>query len=326
AGATGYAEIKRALPATLRSRYRAGSVAKPITAVAMIGLVDAGKLVLAAPISTYVEGAPTHLQSLTAKLPASHRAGERHCRRTSAWWMGWHENYSNHQYDTVAAGLTMVVEDALRCAPGTGFQYTTSAYSLLLRDLGGAADQDFASLLDTWVFEPVGMLDTGVDIAAPMPVRMAFHQGEDGRCTPPYPYDSSYRISGGGLVTTPIDLVHLGPALLGKELLSKAATRELWTPLGLADGSKKPENYASGWRVDDSVRLLGEVRPVPILHHGGTQPGAAAFFVLLPEHGIVVAAMSDSGASGARAEVQKAVHALARLARAQIEASLCKER
>ncbi len=317
AGATGHADIERGLPATLRSRYRTGSVAKPITAVAMMRLVDAGKLALDAPLSTYVDGLPPHLQPLTAKLLASHRAGVRHYSRIPAWWMGWHENYSTHQYDTVAAGLPMFVEDALRFTPGTGFQYSTFGYSLLSRQLEGAAGQDFPSLLDTLVFQPAGMVDTAVDTAAPMPGRVAFYQGEGGRYTPSYPINSSYKIAGGGLVTTPTDLVRLGLDLLGDELVSKAAKRELWTPLALADGSMNPENYALGWRVDDSVRLLGEDRPVRILHHGGTQPGAAAFFVLLPEHAIVVAAMSNSGTSGARAEAQEAAYALARLALAR---------
>lgn len=317
AGATGHADIERGLPATLRSRYRAGSVSKPITAVAMMRLVDAGKLALDAPISTYVDGLPAHLQPLTAKLLASHRAGVRHYSRIPGWWMGWHESFSTDQYDSVADGLSMFDEDALRFEPGTDFRYSTFGYSLLSRQLEGAADQDFPTLLEALVFRPAGMVDTAVDTVAPMPGRVAFYQGADGRYTPSYPINSSYKIAGGGLVTTPTDLARLGLALLGDGLISKAAKLELWTPLALADGSMNPENYALGWRVDDSVRLLGEDRPVPILHHGGTQPGAAAFFVLLPEHGIVVAAMSNSGTFSARAEAQDAAYALARLALAR---------
>lgn len=317
AGATGYANIERGEPATLRSRYRTGSVAKPITAVAMMRLVDAGKLVLDAPISNYVDGLPAHLQPLTAKLLGSHRAGIRHYHWIPTWWMGWHENFSTHQYDTVAAGLALFVDDALRFEPGTGFQYSTFGYSLLSRQLEGAAGQDFPALLNTLVFQPAGMLDTAVDTTAPMPGRVAFYQGEGGRYTPSYPINSSYKIAGGGLVTTPTDLVRLGLALFGDELVSEAVKRALWAPLALADGSMNPENYALGWRIDNSVRLLGEDRPVKIIHHGGAQQGAAAFFMLLPEHGIVVAAMSNSGTSSARVEAQEAAYDLARLALAR---------
>ena len=73
-----------------------------------------------------------------------------------------------------------------------------------------------------------------------------------------------------------------------------------------------PENYGIGWRIDTSVRLLGEKYPTKIIHHGGIQQGATAFFMLLPEYDIAVAVMSNSGKASARAEVQEAAYALAR--------------
>ena len=316
AGATGFADIEAGQPATPRSRYRTGSVSKPITAVAMMRLAQAGKLDLDAPLSTYVDGLPAPTQPLTASLLASHRGGIRHYG-IPAWWMGWHESHSKKQYDTVAAGLPMFVDDPLRFEPGAGFRYSTFGYSLLSRQLEGAAGEDFPALLERWVFQPAGMTDTGVDTAAPMPGRVAFYEAQDGRYTRSYPINSSYKIAGGGMVTTPTDLVRLGVALLGEDLLAAPAKQDMWTPRALADGTMNPENYALGWRVDQSVRLLGEDRPVPIVHHGGTQPGAAAFFVILPEHGIVVAAMSNSGKASARAQAQESAYALARIALAR---------
>jgi CubicO group peptidase (beta-lactamase class C family) len=157
------------------------------------------------------------------------------------------------------------------------------------------------------------MRDTAVDGLAAMPERVAFYQAESGRYTASYPIDSSNKIAGGGLVSTPSDLVRLGQALLGDVLVSTASNQVLFTPLALADGSMNPQNYALGWRIDTSVRLLGEDRPTRIIHHGGAQAGAAAFLMLLPEHGISVAVMSNSGTGTARAEVQEAAYALARL-------------
>lgn len=314
AGATGLADVERGLAATPRSRYRTGSVAKPITAIAMMRLAEAGKLDLDAPLSTYVPDLPAAVAPLTARLLASHRAGIRHYSRVPQWWMGWHENYSSRAYPSVAAGLPLFVDDALRFEPGTGFEYSTFGYSLLSRQLEGAAGQEFPALLDTLVFQPAGMVDTAVDTAGPMPGRVAFYQAGQGRFTPAYPIDSSYKIAGGGLVSTPSDLVRLGLAMLGDGLVSETGKREMFEPQALADGRMNPENYALGWRVDTSTRLLGEDRPVQILHHGGIQPGGAAFLMLLPEHGIVVAAMSNSGTGSARAEAQEAAYALARLA------------
>ena len=312
AGATGLADIEAGRAATVESRYRTGSVAKPITAVALLRLVDAGRLDLDAPISTYLPELPAALQPVTARQLASHRGGIRHYSRLPAWWMGWHENYSRKTYGSVAEGLELFVDDAPEFTPGTGFLYSTFGYSLLSRQMEAASGRSFPELLQDEVFGPAGMGGTAIDHAGGMPDRVAFYQAEGGRYTPSYPIDSSYKIAGGGLVGTPTDLARLGLALLGDELLSAAAKQALWTPLALADGSMNPENYGVGWRIDTSSRLLGEARPTRVLHHGGTQPGAAAFFMIVPEHGIVVAVMANSGTGAARAEVQEAAYALVR--------------
>jgi serine beta-lactamase-like protein LACTB len=312
AGATGLADIEAGRMATVESRYRTGSVAKPITAVALMRLVEAGKLDLDAPISAYLPELPAALHPITARQLASHRGGIRHYSRLPSWWMGWHENYSRKAYGSVADGLALFIDDAPEFAPGTGFLYSTFGYSLLSRQMEAAAGRSFPELLQDEAFAPAGMTGTAVDRAGDLPGRVAFYQAEGGRYTPAYPIDSSYKIAGGGLVGTPSDLARLGLALLGDELLSEAGKQALWTPLALADGTMNPENYGVGWRIDTSTRLLGETRPTRVLHHGGTQPGAAAFFMLVPEHGIVVAVMSNSGTGSARAEAQEAAYALVR--------------
>lgn len=312
AAATGFANIENNEYATVRSRYRTGSVAKPLTAVALLRLVDAGKIELDKPISNYLTGLPVALQPLTANQLGSHRAGVRHYSRIPQWWMGWHENYSTHEYPNVADGLAMFVDDDLRFEPGAGFQYSTFGYSLLARVMEGASGKSFTALLDESVFRPSGMMDTAVDTSMPMTGRVAFYEAGNGRYTPSYPINSSYKIAGGGLVSTPSDLVRVGTALLGDDFVSAEAKKSLWTPLALANGSMNPENYAIGWRIDTSLRLLGEKHPTQIFHHGGAQQGAAAFLMLLPEHGISIAVMSNSGTGAARAEVQETAYALAR--------------
>lgn len=314
AGATGLAGIETGRAATLDSRYRTGSVAKPITAVALVRLAEAGRIDLDAPISTQLPELPAALQAITARELASHRGGIRHYSRLPAWWPGWHENYSRKAYASVAEGLELFVNDAPRFAPGAGFLYSTFGYSLLSRQMEAASGLSFEALLQREVFAPAGMTATAVDRSGEMSGRVAFYQAEHGRYTPAYPIDSSYKIAGGGLVATPSDLARLGLALLGDDLVSERGKQALWTPLALADGRMNPENYGVGWRIDTSTRLLGESRPTRVLHHGGTQPGAAAFFMLVPEHGIAVAVMSNSGTGTARAEVQEAAYELVRQA------------
>ena len=146
------------------------------------------------------------------------------------------------------------------------------------------------------------MTGTAVDTPGAMPDRVAFYVGQGDRYTAARPVDSSFRIAGGGLVSTPTDLARFGLALQDGRLLSADGVRRMWTVQPLADGSANPQNYALGWRVDESTRLFVDGRPLQVVHHGGSQAGAAAFLLLVPEQGLAVAVMANS--SDGRAQVQ----------------------
>lgn len=304
AGASGWADIDRRQAAGVASRYRTGSIAKPITAVAMMRLAEAGALDLDAPGAEVVSGLPPSLAPLTARQLASHTGGVRHYSPMpwGWWWPGWFEANSQQHYPNVEAGLALFAGDRLRFAPGTGFQYSTFGYSLLSRLLEGAAGRPFPALLAAQVFVPAGMTGTAVDTPGAMPDRVAFYVGEGGRYTAARPVDSSFRIAGGGLVSTPTDLARFGVAVQDGRLLSADGVRRMWTVQPLADGSANPQNYALGWRVDESTRLFVDGRPLQVVHHGGSQAGAAAFLLLVPEQGLAVAVMANS--SDGRAQVQ----------------------
>ena len=304
AGASGWADIDRRQAAGVASRYRTGSIAKPITAVAMMRLAEAGALDLDAPGAEVVSGLPPSLAPLTARQLASHTGGVRHYSPMpwGWWWPGWFEANSQRHYPSVEAGLALFADDRLRFAPGAGFQYSTFGYSLLSRLLEGAAGRPFPALLAAQVFAPAGMTGTAVDTPGAMPDRVAFYVGQGDRYTAARPVDSSFRIAGGGLVSTPTDLARFGVAVQDGRLLPADGVRRMWTVQPLADGSANPQNYALGWRVDESTRLFVDGRPLQVVHHGGSQAGAAAFLLLVPEQGLAVAVMANS--SDGRAQVQ----------------------
>ena len=310
AGAAGWADVEDRQPATVDSRYRTGSIAKSITAVAMMRLVDSGAMDLDAPGSAVVDHLPPALAPLTARQLASHTAGVRHYSPWPRWWPGWHEANSQRAFPSVEAGLAVFADDPLVHVPGNGFQYSTFGYSLLSRLLEGASAKTFPQLLQEQVFAPVDMRGSAVDTPGAMPERVTFYEGSEGRYVRARAIDSSFRIAGGGLVSTPSDLARLGVALQGDGLLSATARTTMWTPQPLADGSANPQAYALGWRVNESTQLQVQGHPVQVVHHGGSQTGASAFLMLLPDQGLAVAVMSNS--VDGRAQVQETASALAR--------------
>jgi len=104
--------------------------------------------------------------------------------------------------------------------------------------------------------------------------------------------DSSYKIPGGGLISSADDMARFEIAILDNKLL-KPATRELmWTPQKAADGSQN--GYALGWGTQKKYGLA-------LVEHTGGQQGTSTSIMLVPQQhvGIVVLANMDDVDSAA---------------------------
>jgi len=196
--------------------------------------------------------------------------------------------------------------------PGTGFNYSTYGYSLLSYLLERSAGVPFGTLVETEINQAAGVSVRLDDLRADMPERISYYLTKDGKYTPAFPADPSYKWAGGGLIANPGDLVHLGMRILDDAYLSPEARKKMWTPVALPGSDTNPQNYGLGWRVDSSLLLLGEDRPVRIIHHGGMQLGGVAFWAVIPDYGISVAAAANTENRDARIAVQDASYALAR--------------
>jgi len=124
----GIADIENRVAVTPLTKFRIGSVSKPITAVAMAALVEDGKLDLDAPIQRYVPGYPDKGTPITARELAGHLAGIRHYRGD--------EFLSNRHYANVTEPLAIFANDTLLSRPGEKYNYSTYGFVVLSAVIG----------------------------------------------------------------------------------------------------------------------------------------------------------------------------------------------
>src|SRR5208282_3427192 len=74
----GYADLEERVPVWPTTKFRIGSISKPLTATALMQLVEAGKLDLDAPVQKYVPTFPDKGAVITVRMVAGHLAGIRH--------------------------------------------------------------------------------------------------------------------------------------------------------------------------------------------------------------------------------------------------------
>jgi serine beta-lactamase-like protein LACTB len=153
--AFGAADLENAVPATVETLFRTGSIAKPISAAAAMTLVDSGKLDLDAPLEKYCAPFPRKPWPITTRELLSHTAGIRHYQAG--------EIDSTRHYAHMPDGFAIFARDALLFQPGTAFHYSTYGYTVVGCVVEGASGERFQNYVAEHVLEPAGMTHTFVD-------------------------------------------------------------------------------------------------------------------------------------------------------------------
>jgi CubicO group peptidase (beta-lactamase class C family) len=284
----GWADLDTRASVAPELRFRVGEASKALTSAAVGLLLEKDRLNLDSDIQKYVPDFPEKQWPVTLRQLMGHVAGV----RTDAG-----DEESLESCERTADGLQRFAGSSLRFEPGT--QYYASSYSWILVSAAveAAAGEPFFTFMRTRVFEPLGMSATRADSAKEsIPDRATFYFprfGGDTRYGPEAARegDQSCYAGAGAFLSTPSDLVRFGMAISGGKLLQPATVKMLQTPQRLSSGEET--GYGLGWKVD-TVPLAGQ--PTRMAGHGTKQDfiGGTTSLMTFPEHGIVVAVMSNT--------------------------------
>ncbi|HEU4630203.1 MAG TPA: serine hydrolase domain-containing protein [Gemmatimonadaceae bacterium] len=278
----GFADLEGRVPVTPLTRFRIGSISKPVTAEAMGLLVEQGKLDLDVPVQTYVPDYPRQRWPITTREVAGHQAGIRHYANEG-------EMLSSRHYGSVREELGIFEHDTLLFEPGTRYSYSSYGFNLLSAVVEGAAGEPFLGYLRRHVFEPLGLRSIvagHVDSIIPWRARF-YERGRDGRVTNAPYVDLSNKWAGGGFVSSSEDIARFGWSHVAGGLLKPETVALLTTPQTLRSGERT--EYGLGWfsGTDSAGRHW--------YGHTGSSTGGRAVLVVYPEQRVVVAALANLG-------------------------------
>jgi len=276
----GWADKEQRVRLRPSSLFRIASLSKPVTAVAILRLVESGKLSLDAPVARYLKGMDVYRAN-----PGFDRRMElvtvRDLLRHSG---GWDRNEdfdpmgrTGHLRIARALGLTPPIQPRdyiewmfgrpLQFDPGSRFAYSNFGYLLLGRVIEDVTDRTYEEHVREHILKPIGV--TAMRIG-----RMAeedraenevkyYTPGQRKEIAPfgphrgkpvPAPYARPIRVmdAHGGWIASPVDLLRFAESL--DRLLKPASLAALFDRqpgrLGYqADGRPKPAFYALGWMV-----------------------------------------------------------------------------
>ena len=285
----GFANPAAKVVATADMVYRVGSVSKLFTDLAVMQLVEQGKLDLDAPITRYLpdfKPANPFGKPITLRRLMSHRSGL--VREPP---VGHYFDPSNPSLARTVASLN---ETELVYAPGTRTKYSNAAVTVVGYVLEKTQNEPFARYLKRALLDPLGMTKSGFEPAPALRRELAqavmwtYHGREF-----PAPTFELGTIPAGNLYSTVNDLGRFLSALFaggqgpGGRVLKPATLEAMWTPPSAERGREKPP-FGIGFHVKD---LDGH----KCVGHNGAIYGFVTELSALPNEklGVVVAASRD---------------------------------
>jgi CubicO group peptidase (beta-lactamase class C family) len=280
--------------ATSPGRSSIASLTKPITATAVLQLVEAGRLVLTEPVATYLpsfrpappRGYAGDLEPITPWHVLTHTAGLTDAPLAA---------FSGSQPPTREAALDRVSTATLRFPPGSAYAYASDSFYVLAALIEHASGMPYRDYLRERIFAPLGMDATTFDPfdsgPSPMPL-----EGEFGPTGVPREalvrYFISLAMPGGGLWSVPEDVVRFGRTMLrggtldGTRILGRPFVR-LMTRLHTGHvrdfGGQTQPNYGLGWGLPGLGR--GSPASPSAFGHSGA---SGSVLVVDREHDLVV--------------------------------------
>jgi CubicO group peptidase (beta-lactamase class C family) len=257
--------------------FRIYSMSKPITAAGLMILYDEGKFRLDDPVAMYIPAfGDTKVWVDGEEVEQEEPMTIRHLlTHTAGFTYGWGDSYVDSLYSDAASGgiwSNATLEDMmdwlggipLKYQPGTTYEYSVSidVAGYLVEVLSGMT---FDVFLQTRLFEPLGMEDTGFEVPEEDFGRLAMiytPNEETGELTPVPEMTNGVKekvtvfSGGGGLVSTLSDYAKFGEMLLnGGELNGMRILEESTVKLIMSDQMPAAVGYDGGYGLGGYVNL-----------------------------------------------------------------------
>lgn len=257
-GAYGTADEETSAPVTRNSLFTLNSSTKSFTGVAIMQLVQAGKLSLDAPASAYVDDWPSRWGRVSVRQLLTHVSGlpdvlEQPKGQGTGNLIG--------DGDETSAWATVRTRP-VEAAPGARFRYNQTNYVLLGKIIDNLSGTPFTRYMKMHEFDPVGASRFAFGETRDLiPGRVRIYRYANGaidgsakEAPLEHAFDefAPFMRTAGGLNGSATDVARWLIGLQDGTLLNRAALAAMWTPGRYANG--KPTQWGMGWPLRPDLR------------------------------------------------------------------------
>ncbi|MEE9407193.1 MAG: serine hydrolase [Polaribacter sp.] len=265
-----FGELEDGKQAPKKTIWNVASLAKPITALVALKLIDCGKLNLDKPLYKYyidpdIINNPK-AKKLTTRIILSHQTG-----------------FTNNRDNNENGKLSFDFD------PGTNYQYSGEGYDYLRKVLELKFNKTIQQLAYELIFKPLSMHNTNFVWDKQYESRFAkWHTEKGGKI---YPHIKRNTANGADdLLTTIEDYTKFANYVINGAGISKKLYKEMVSEQVRINDVK---HFGLGWWIDENINKEGDIALV----HGGDDIGVhtIAFMVPKTKQGLIIFTNSDNG-------------------------------
>ena len=277
----GLADVTRGVAATAETPYRVGSVTKLITAVAVLKLVERGRLRLDDTLERFFPD--YHVgRGMTVRQLLNHTSAIPDYERDAVgrWIARRLPITKEYIWSVVGSGQ-------LTGAPGESWEYTSSSFYLLGLIIEKVSGEPYAVFVGREVLKPHGLKATFMCSGQPPARGRALdYIAEGGKLAPDPVWELPGIFSDGGMCSTAPDLAFLVRALTASRIISRNSLENMLRPTMLPSGIRA--DYGFGVRLGslDGRRKWG--------HTGGGAKSNRSAVAHYPDEGVTVVVLMNT--------------------------------
>ena len=267
-------------PLTESTPFIIGSLAKQITAAAILKLESEGKLGVSDPLSKFYPNAPEHSRGLTLHQLMSHSAG-----------LPYFSNSSLMEQKPRDEKMQELIQLQPDFAPGSKFSYSNPGYTLLAGVIEKASGMTFEEYLRSRFFMPLGMSETGFIAESDRWKKNAPHsysEGNDEGALSDWREGAEFA-GAGNIVSTIGDMYKWETALSTSKVLPDSSRSKLFTAHIPTQGKN---GYGYGWNVNKTIRNT------TVIAHAGDLGGYNSDYRRYIDEGYVMIFLSNAREGG----------------------------
>lgn len=267
-GQYGWRDFTTRAPLQLTDAFELGSVSKPLTAITVLKLIEAGKINLDDSLQVYFPRFP--YQGITVRHLLSHRSGLGN-------YMYFIDNIWPNKDSAISnvMMLNYMVRDTPQVyyPPNTKYNYCNTNYALLANLIEQVTQMPYAAYLDQVMFSPLGMHQATVhnrchERGFPSLVRghNAYFRHKE----------NSYLngvVGDKGIYASVYDLYRLDRGLYDTTYFSPQLLQLMHTPQHEELAARQQDNYGLGWR------LKSDTTHGQVVYHNGWWKGFKTYYI-----------------------------------------------